>query len=134
MILKCAESMALKRAFSVSGLVSREEMQVSQDDNNMIGEVTNIDQELTNSSAGNVHVIEDNSTAENNEQLTRREEIIKNIIDGNQELKKELYDYLKYAKEENKLEKISINDLTDNQFAELKGLLEKIKKMMVKSA
>lgn len=30
MILKCAESMALKRAFSVSGLVSREEMEVQE--------------------------------------------------------------------------------------------------------
>ena len=30
MILKCAESMALKRAFSVSGLVSKEEMEVQE--------------------------------------------------------------------------------------------------------
>ncbi len=30
MILKVAESMALKRAFSVSALVSREEMEVTQ--------------------------------------------------------------------------------------------------------
>ncbi|OCL28640.1 hypothetical protein U472_00345 [Orenia metallireducens] len=56
MILKCAESMALKRAFSVSGLVSREEIGYEDNQNTTrmsSEEVSNLEEGLKNKPARN---------------------------------------------------------------------------------
>lgn len=121
MILKVAESMALKRAFTVSGLVSYEEMEVSQQPN-------------TDTYKGSQRIEEVNGDDNTGRELTKREKIIKVLIDDNDDLRSELYDYLEYAKEENNLKKISINDLTDQQYHELKYLLSSIKRMTQYSA
>jgi len=128
MILKVAESMALKRAFTVSGLVSREEM-----------EVTQIQEESSsfNSDIDSVEVVsEDNSITSKNikDNLTERETEIKKLVSNNSEVRKELYDYLSFIKEERELDKISINDLSDDEFVELKELLQYIKNMLDKPA
>ena len=110
MILKVAESMALKRAFSVSGLVSREEMDMIQKEN---------DKENQSSSHPR-----DIDVAPKN--LSEREKEIKQIIGNNEDLKEDLYSYLKYAKEESDLkgsDKFGIDNLSNKQFKELKEML-----------
>jgi len=118
MILKVAESMALKRAFTVSGLVTREEMDVIQDNRD-----TNRDEGLDSK--------EDNTETELEEQtLSKREIVIKDIVEDKKELKKDLYSYLRYAKEDLQLpkeHKLKLDDLTDTQFKELKVLLLSMK-------
>jgi len=112
MILKVAESMALKRAFSVSGLVSREEMDMIQK------ESYNNDKNPQNcSQTRDIEVVND---------LSKREKEIKQIIGNKKDIKEDLFSYLKYAKEESDLngnDKFGINDLSDNQYRELKELL-----------
>ena len=127
MILKVAESMALKRAFTVSGLVSREEMEVTQ----MQEESSNFKDDIDS-----VEVVSENTitSKDNKGDLTEREAEIKKLVSNNSEVRKELYDYLSFIKEERELDKISINDLSDDEFQELKELLGYIKNMLEKSA
>ena len=125
MILKVAESMALKRAFTVSGLVSREEMEVTQ----MQEEGAKFNNDIET-----VEVISEDTAIDNDDSLTEREAEIKNLVDNSSEVRKELYDYLSFIKEERKLDKISINDLSDDEFEELKEMLGYIKNMLEKSA
>jgi len=127
MILKVAESMALKRAFTVSGLVSREEMEVSQ---------MQEDSSSFNNDIDSVEVVsEDNSINSKSIKgnLTKREAEIKKLV-SNSEVRKEMYDYLSFIKEERDLDKMSINDLSDDEFQELKELLGYIKNMLDKPA
>lgn len=121
MILKCAESMALKRAFTVSGLVSREEMEVQLSDGQ-------------NNDNTTIDIEPDDSNKSNRRELTPKEQEIKEIIGDNKGLKKDLYSYLEYVKEENKLDRVSIDDLTDEQYEELKMILNKIKRMITNNA
>ncbi len=125
MILKVAESMALKRAFTVSGLVSREEMEVTQmqEDSSFISDEIDI-------------VSEDikPTNKKESQQLTSREQEIKKLVGNNSELRKEMYDYLSYIKDNRDLDKVSINDLSDKEFAELKEMLSQIKDMLEKIA
>jgi len=110
MILKVSESMALKRAFSVSGLVSKTEMDMIQKEN---------DKENQSSSHPR-----DIDVAPKN--LSEREKEIKQIIGNNEDLKEDLYSYLKYAKEESDLkgsDKFGIDNLSNKQFKELKEML-----------
>src|SRR6056297_913310 len=87
MILKVAESMALKRAFTVSGLVSREEMDVIQEqDNNKPKEYTNIKP--------------DNKESKKKIKLSKREKEIKKIIGDDRSLKKDMFSFLKFVKED----------------------------------
>jgi len=67
-------------------------------------------------------------------ELSRREKEIKEIVAGSKELRKELLNYLEFAREDNKLEKIGIDDLDETQFTELKKLLFNIKTMTEKTA
>ena len=109
MILKVAESMALKRAFSVSGLVSREEMDMIQKENDK--------ENQSSSHPRDIEVVND---------LSKREKEIKQIIGNNEDLKEDLYSYLKYAKEESDLkgsDKFGIDNLSNKQFKELKEML-----------
>ena len=121
--------MALKRAFTVSGLVSREEM-----------EVTQMQEESSPfiSKEEDVEVVSKKPQPTNRGDikpgLTSREEEIKNIVGDDKDLRKEMYDYLSYIKENKGIEKVSINDLSDDEFAELKSLLVQIKDMIDKIA
>jgi len=120
MILKVAESMALKRAFTVSGLVSREEMDVIQDreDNNIV-QTPRYDK--NKKEKGSDREIE----------LTERELEIKDIIGDDKLLKKDMFSFLKFVKEDLEIpdnQKLSLDDLTKKQYNELKDLLTKIKK------
>ena len=45
-----------------------------------------------------------------------------------------MFDYLSYIKEELKLDKISNNDLSENEYKQLKEMLGYIKNMLDKSA
>lgn len=122
MILKVAESMALKRAFTVSGLVSSEELDVQRlqekDKKNPRYQKkkkdNNIDQAIDVKA-----------------ELTEREKEIKAIIGSDKNLRKDLFTYLKNIKEKEGLAKnknISIDDLSESQFKQLKNILNTFKK------
>jgi len=66
--------------------------------------------------------------------LSSREKKVKKLIGGSSELKKELMDYLNHIKEENDLETVSINALTDEQFEEMIDILKSLKGVIEKSA
>jgi len=125
MILKVAESMALKRAFTVSGLVSQEEMDVQRlkdkDKSNTSGK-----KKESNKKSGFQKKISDE---ERFNELSDRERELKEIIAGDLKLKKDLFSYLDHIKKERGVERISINDLTDDEYSSLKGILESFKKM-----
>lgn len=102
MILKVAESMALKKAFSISGLVSYEELEISK----------------------NYRNCSDNMDKHRGTRiLSKRELIIKDIIDDDINLRNILYTFLNDCRSKGSPGKISINDLTDEQFKELKQKL-----------
>ena len=128
MVLKVAESMSLKRAFTVSGLVSREEMDVIQTRDESDKEKSKL-----NSSDDKEEVIDvkkDKVTATKENNMTRREKEIKSIVGESKELKKDMFSYLKFAKEDLKLaddRKLKLADLTANQYKELKDLLLNMK-------
>jgi len=120
MILKVAESMALKRAFTVSGLVSREEMDVIQDRE---------DSNIVKTPRYDKNKKEKDSDREI--KLTEREMEIKDIIGDDKLLKKDMFSFLKFVKEDLEIpdnQKLSLDDLTDKQYNELKDLLTNIKK------
>jgi len=126
MILKVAESMALKRAFTVSGLVTAEEMDV---------------QRLNEKDKKNPRkpYSKENNKSDKKEdpidieaELSEREEEIKKIVGDNKNLRKDLFTYLRDVKEKEGLDKdkhISIDDLSDGQFKQLKNILNTFKKM-----
>jgi phage recombination protein Bet len=120
MILKVAESMALKRAFTVSGLVSQEEMDVIQfkkkyEKEDEQRKVTSINQPQEESRV---------------KELSEREKEIKELVAGDAELKNDLFSYLDHIKKERGDDrKISINDLSDEEYDSLFGILNSFKKM-----
>ncbi len=122
MILKVAESMALKRSFTVSGLVSSEELDVARLREKDDLETNKLDVNVTHKS--------NNKPIDITADLSKREKEIKNIIGGDSELRKDLFSYLEYVKSEKGLEdgeKLSLDDLTDEQFEELENLLNSFK-------
>ena len=82
MILKVAESMALKRAFTVSGLVSKEEMELQKED------------EKTPKSP----FVKPEKPKKR--ELTEREKEISELIDGDQDLKNEVFNALRFERVE----------------------------------
>jgi len=119
MILKVAESMALKRAFTVSGLVSREEMDVIQ--NRQEDNEINMPQYT--------EIKEENSSRQGMK-LTERESEIKNIVGNNKTLKKDMFSFLKFVKEDLKIpedQKLKLAYLSEKQYKELKSLLINMK-------
>jgi len=124
MILKVAESMALKRAFSVSGLVSREEMAVQQQSDYNFDEIP-FSQVQGKKYKGETQ--EDKSLKNDQvNSLTERELVIKEIIGDDPKLKEDLYNYLRHIKREKGIDsskKISINTLSKDQFEQLKSIL-----------
>ena len=128
MILKVAESMALKRAFTVSGLVSREEMDVIQTRDESDKEKSKLNSPVDKEEVIDVKKDKEETAKENN--MTRREKEIKSIVGESKELKKDMFSYLKFAKEDLKLaddKKLKLADLTANQYKELKDLLLNMK-------
>jgi uncharacterized protein YjfI (DUF2170 family) len=127
MILKVAESMALKRAFSVSGLVSQEEMNIqrledrekksSQDKVDKYSDEEKPKKPVSKSNNGKV------------KKLTGREKEIKNLVDGDVKLRKDLFEYLEHVKKMREVDKISINDLSNKEYKELFGILQSFKRI-----
>ena len=129
MILKVAESMSLKRAFTVSGLVSKEEMQATRRDNSEESEPENKPELEDVTDAGNDRNVNETTDDSSGDDLTDREQVLKEIVGGKKQLKQELVDYLQYVKDEKGLDKVSINTLEDEEFQEIKELLIKLKRM-----
>jgi len=126
MILKVAESMALKRSFSVSGLVSREEMDVQRLEEDKERPTKRFKKQKEKKDYIDV---EDSAQ---DESLSQREKEIKEIVGQSPRLKNDLFNYLEHAKEENGLvedEKMSINKLDDQQFSQLKSILQTFKRL-----
>jgi phage recombination protein Bet len=126
MILKVAESMALKRAFTVSGLVTAEEMDVQR--------LNEKDKENPKRPYFKKSKKSDdkNEPIDIEKELSEREKEIKEIVGGNKNLRKDLFTYLKEVKEKEGLDKekyLSIDDLSDSQFKQLKNILNTFKKM-----
>jgi phage recombination protein Bet len=126
MILKVAESMALKRSFSVSGLVSREEMDVQQLEEDKESPTKRFKKQKKKKDYIDV---KESSAAES---LSQREKEIKSIVGKSPKLKNDLLNYLEHAKKENGIaenEKMSINKLDDTQFDQLKSILQTFKRL-----
>lgn len=126
MILKVAESMALKRAFTVSGLVTAEEMDVQR-----LSEKDKKNPRRTYSKKNNKSDDKDDPI-DIEAELSEREKEIKIIVGDNKNLRKDLFTYLKEVKEKeglNKEKHLSIDDLSDGQFKQLKNILNTFKKM-----
>jgi len=130
MILKVAESMALKRAFSVSGLVSKEEMDVQMLEDKE-KKRTNSHQDKVIKSADEKEQEKADSKSKSNKvkKLTGREKEIKSIVDGNIKLRKDLFEYLEHVKKMKGVDKISINDLTNKEYSELYHILQSFKRI-----
>ena len=120
-----AVSRVLRLAYNVN-LTSAEEISGYDPETQEITDITpeNEPEDTDESNANNERII----TNSGNE-LTDREQVLKEIIAGDKQLKKELVDYLRYVKEEQELDKVTINDLKEKEYKELKGLLNKLKKM-----
>ncbi|MFW5961882.1 MAG: hypothetical protein ACOCRV_02630, partial [bacterium] len=61
--------------------------------------------------------------------LTGREKEIKALIDGDIRLRKDLFEYLEHIKKTKGVDKISINDLNNNEYKELFGILQSFKRI-----
>ena len=128
MILKVAESMALKRAFTVSGLVTAEEMDVQR--------LNEKDKEKPRRPFKKKKKADDKKDTQIDidieAELSEREKEIKDLIGNDKGLRKDLFTYLREVKEKEGLDKekhISIDDLSDGQFKQLKNILNTFKKM-----
>jgi phage recombination protein Bet len=126
MILKVAESMALKRSFSVSGLVSREEMDAQQLEEDKESPTRKFKKEKQKKDYVDV------KSSSEDDSLSQREKEIKSIVGKSSKLKNDLLNYLEHAKKENGItedEKMSINKLDDKQFTQLKSILQTFKRL-----
>jgi len=119
MILKVAESMALKRGFTVSGLVSQEEMDVIQFKKKYEKE----------DEKRKVTQLEESAKKSRDKELSEREAEIKELIGSDKKLKQDLFSYLDHIKKEKGVKKISINDLNDQKFESLYSILKSFKMM-----
>ena len=124
MILKVAESMALKRAFSVSGLVSREEMAVQQQSDYNFDDIpfSQVQGKKKKCKTQKDETLKKDQV----KSLTERELAIKEIVGDAPKLKEDLYNYLRHVKREKGIDrskKISINSLSKDQFEQLKSIL-----------
>lgn len=111
MIQKCAESMALKRAFSVSGLVSKEEMgyeQFSEKDVRDFKEAKRLESEQGGTEKGNEQKNERSS------QLSDRQQEIKQLLEEYDKGQNLVIDFLK------ELEADGVDSLGDDQYHLLK--------------
>ena len=86
-----------------------------------------------NKSFGNKDRGETSNKSTEEKEYTEREQIVKDLIGDNKELKNELINYLNYVKEENNLDNVSINSLTDEQFEDMLEILEDLKSVVAKT-
>jgi len=129
MILKVAESMALKRAFSVSGLVSQEEMDVQRLEDKEEKRKSGQDKVIKPADAKEEEKADSKSKSNKVKKLTGREKEIKSIVDGDIKLRKDLFEYLEHVKKMKGVDKISINDLTNKEYSELYHILQSFKRI-----
>jgi hypothetical protein len=118
--------MALKRAFTVSGLVTAEEMDVQRLNEKDKKNPRRLYSKKNKKSEGKEDPMEIEA------ELSEREKEIKKIVGDNKNLRKDLFTYLREVKEKEGLDKdkhISIDDLSDGQFKQLKNILNTFKKM-----
>ena len=129
MILKVAESMALKRAFSVSGLVSQEEMDVQRLEDKEEKRKSGQDKVIKSADAKEQEKAVSKSKSDKVKKLTGREKEIKALVDGDVKLRKDLFEYLEHIKKMKGVDKISINDLSNKEYAELYNILQSFKRI-----
>ena len=129
MILKVAESMALKRAFSVSGLVSQEEMDVQRLEDKEEKRKSGQDKVIKPADAKEEEKADSKSKSNKVKKLTGREKEIKSIVDGDIKLRKDLFEYLEHVKKMKEVDKISINDLSNKEYSELYHILQSFKRI-----
>jgi phage recombination protein Bet len=129
MILKVAESMALKRAFSVSGLVSQEEMDVQRLEDKEEKRKSGQDKVIKPADAKEQEKAVSKSKSNKVKKLTGREKEIKSIVDGDIKLRKDLFEYLEHVKKMKGVDKISINDLSNKEYSELYNILQSFKRI-----
>jgi len=127
MILKVAESMSLKRAFSVSGLVSQEEMNIQRlEDRENKSSQDKVDKLSTEEKKKKTVSKSNNGKVK---KLTGREKEIKALVDGDVKLRKDLFEYLEHVKKMKGVDKISINDLNNKEYKELFNILMSFKRI-----
>jgi len=129
MILKVAESMSLKRAFSVSGLVSQEEMDVQRLEDKEEKRKSGQDKVIKPADAKEEEKAVSKSKSNKVKKLTGREKEIKSIVDGDIKLRKDLFEYLEHVKKMKGVDKISINDLSNKEYSELYNILQSFKRI-----
>jgi len=129
MILKVAESMSLKRAFSVSGLVSQEEMNIQRLEDKEEKKKSGQDKVVKPADEKEQEKAESKSKSDKVKKLTDREKEIKALIDGDVKLRKDLFEYLEHVKEMKEADKISINDLSNKEYSELYNILQSFKRI-----
>jgi len=130
MILKVAESMALKRAFSVSGLVSQEEMDVQRlEDKEKKRKSSHQDKVIKPADEQKKEKTVSKSKSDKVKKLTGREKEIKALVDGDVKLRKDLFEYLEHVKKMKGVDKISINDLSNKEYSELYNILQSFKRI-----
>jgi len=129
MILKVAESMSLKRAFSVSGLVSQEEMDVQRLEDKEKKRKSSQDEVIKPADEQKKEKAISKSKSDKVKKLTGREKEIKALVDGDVKLRKDLFEYLEHVKKMKGVDKISINDLSNKEYAELYNILQSFKRI-----
>jgi len=129
MILKVAESMALKRAFSVSGLVSQEEMNIQRLEDKEEKKKSSQDKVVKPADEKEQEKADSKSKSYKVKKLTGREKEIKALVDGDVKLRKDLFEYLEHIKKMKGVDKISINDLSNKEYAELYNILQSFKRI-----
>jgi len=129
MILKVAESMSLKRAFSVSGLVSQEEMNIQRLEDKEEKKKSGQDKVIKPDDAKEEEKAVSKSKSNKVKKLTGREKEIKSIVDGDIKLRKDLFEYLEHVKKMKGVDKISINDLSNKEYSELYNILQSFKRI-----
>jgi vacuolar-type H+-ATPase subunit I/STV1 len=129
MILKVAESMSLKRAFSVSGLVSQEEMDVQMLEDKEKERDIHQDKVIKPADEKEQEKVVSKSKSDKVKKLTGREKEIKALVDGDVKLRKDLFEYLEHVKKMKGVDKISINDLSNKEYRELYNILQSFKRI-----
>lgn len=129
MILKVAESMSLKRAFSVSGLVSQEEMNIQRLEDKEEKRKNSQDKVINPADEKKEEKDVIKSKSDKNKKLTGREKEIKALVDDDVKLRKDLFEYLEHIKKLKGVGKISINDLSNKEYGDLYHILQSFKKI-----
>ena len=88
----------------------------------------------TDNKSDNTQRNDDRKEKKGKDNLSERERKVKSIIGDSEELRQEMMSYLSYVKDENNLDNISIDSLTEEQFQEMIDVLKDLQKIVEKSA